>query len=628
MMRARRKTFNSDVVAWKLAMHLVEDFTPFLSQTEKTSLMFCCMRKDIRMWRELVSLLADKQEEDSVRFKARYQLADLFKEYTFETDVYTPHEVESLSIKKFLDNQERINQLSFDALPNVTRQVVGWARGFISRVLGDYNHEELLLECDWAKKSSVGIPMRKASRAERYQVPLTGSPSHIAWYQFDYLNWDPSPKSYLEKQVECLNDIYRQCEVLNAVLVLKTFKSRRMIMANTTLGSFYTTGVGRVITKRLRRAGFDIRFLQERHRMLAREGSITGNTVTADQSLASDNITVELTKLLTEARWYHVLMKGRIGKIQLGTDIIETKTLSTMGIGFTFPFQTLLFLSLLEGIKRHFKLKGSYSVFGDDLIYPIKFHRHVVEIFPTLGLVINEDKTFSSGFFRESCGGDYHRGLDVRPFHFGMEGARNMSFRKFEAFLYSSINGLRCRWKEEEIPETLRCLGQQLALQQVKACVVPPDFPDTSGVRRFTFIDQPNWLLDARVPKMDIHGTVSFDYLRFISEGRIENRHEPYLWKALRRSGDFIQVNRGRECIAIRYRDDILPDIFVDKEAETQPANYRSKLTGRRLRKKDTLILTNKGRYRVQRGSSFRWTHEPQQGDLLPVEVYEVDFIS
>jgi hypothetical protein len=31
------------------------------------------------------------------------------------------------------------------------------------------------------------------------------------------------------------------------------------------------------------------------------------------------------------------------------------------------------------------------------------------------GLKINERKSFSNGFFRESCGGDYYRGYDVTP---------------------------------------------------------------------------------------------------------------------------------------------------------------------------------------------------------------------
>jgi hypothetical protein len=56
------------------------------------------------------------------------------------------------------------------------------------------------------------------------------------------------------------------------------------------------------------------------------------------------------------------------------------------------------------------------SVYGDDIIIPTYAYEHLIQLLTALGFVINRDKSFGTGAFRESCGADYYYGINVRPF--------------------------------------------------------------------------------------------------------------------------------------------------------------------------------------------------------------------
>jgi hypothetical protein len=55
------------------------------------------------------------------------------------------------------------------------------------------------------------------------------------------------------------------------------------------------------------------------------------------------------------------------------------------------------------------------EVYGDDIIVPVHSRRVVETALEALGLRINAGKSFSKGFFRESCGGDFYAGVNVTP---------------------------------------------------------------------------------------------------------------------------------------------------------------------------------------------------------------------
>jgi hypothetical protein len=91
-----------------------------------------------------------------------------------------------------------------------------------------------------------------------------------------------------------------------------------------------------------------------------------------------------------------------------------------MGNGFTFELETLLFLALAwvstELSDETPVFKENLTVFGDDIIVPVKALRLLENALRFCGFEPNPEKTFGDGPFRESCGGDFFLGEDVRPY--------------------------------------------------------------------------------------------------------------------------------------------------------------------------------------------------------------------
>jgi hypothetical protein len=85
-----------------------------------------------------------------------------------------------------------------------------------------------------------------------------------------------------------------------------------------------------------------------------------------------------------------------------------------MGNGFTFPLETLIFWSLAAACCPQ---DSDATAYGDDLIVPTECYPLLVEVLVALGFVVNLTKSYHTGPFRESCGKDYFRGTDVRPYY-------------------------------------------------------------------------------------------------------------------------------------------------------------------------------------------------------------------
>lgn len=492
---------------------------------------------DARSWKLMYSPL------DGWAFKKHYQIVEFLKKYSFEKDLYSRQEIEDMSVKKFMDNQRRLDNHEL-RLDGPVREIVFRCRGWIDSVLLDYDLDEHLEACYFPKKASVGTSRKNATLSQRWHEGLTGSCEHIEWFSKVYMPWhghcEAYDASHPESGPKALSEL-RCVNELQATLVNKTFKSLRMIVPNTALGGLYSNGLGVVLVQRLKDSGYDVKVLPDVHKKLAQVASRTGDSATVDQSLASDNITTELVELLFPFRWAKALMKGRIGTLVVNGDRIETKTMSTMGIGFTFPLQMLVFLGLTHACLSLYqesvgKVRNPrISVFGDDLICPVEIKTLLTETFSQLGLVFNEDKSFWIGPFRESCGGDYYRGLDVRPAYLPRWEGKPRK-RLVEAYLYKSFNAVKRRWDVEELPSVFRfilsCITEYC---RGEPFVVPPSYGDDSGLK--VCVDDLG-RYSARLPKRDKHGFLTFDRLTSQISLRLEERHDSYYWERLRISSN------------------------------------------------------------------------------------------
>lgn len=175
-------------------------------------------------------------------------------------------------------------------------------------------------------------------------------------------------------------------------------------------------GVGNYIRARLRKVGIDLND-QSINKRLAQLGSIDGQLCTVDLSAASDSVTVALCELLLPENWHTMLMMLRSPITIIDGKEHVNEMMSSMGNGFTFELESLLFWAITRSVCYFGGYRGVISVYGDDIIAPTSAFHDLRFVLDILGFTVNTDKSFYTGNFRESCGGHYYNGRDVTPFY-------------------------------------------------------------------------------------------------------------------------------------------------------------------------------------------------------------------
>lgn len=228
--------------------------------------------------------------------------------------------------------------------------------------------------------------------------------------------WESVPSDVCFASVVCEYTVVQvpvEIHTGQLAFVPKSAKTDRSVVVEPVLNTMFQIGVGDFIADRLRRAGIDIRD-QSRNQRLAREGSLTGALATLDLSSASDTISTALVAELVPPDWLELLTALRSGTVRCGDYEVPMEKFSSMGNGFTFPLETLIFYALALScvdVEDH----SHVSVYGDDIIVPVYAVPALLELFRSAGFIVNEAKSFWTGSFRESCGADYKSGIDIRP---------------------------------------------------------------------------------------------------------------------------------------------------------------------------------------------------------------------
>lgn len=170
---------------------------------------------------------------------------------------------------------------------------------------------------------------------------------------------------------------------------------------------------GEAIVRRVEKAyQVDMAQAPDYHKWLAQLASRLGTFATIDLSNASDTVARRLVELLLPDDWYAMLNSLRARTTAIEGKVVYLEKFSSMGNGFTFPLETLLFRTLCAAVGSH-----CASVFGDDIIIETEHAKDLLAALRFFGFTPNAKKTFCEGPFRESCGGDYFEGQAVRP-HF------------------------------------------------------------------------------------------------------------------------------------------------------------------------------------------------------------------
>jgi len=196
--------------------------------------------------------------------------------------------------------------------------------------------------------------------------------------------------------------------------VPKNAKTDRSILVEPIVNAYLQKGVGSYIRDRLLRVGVDLTD-QTVNQEYARRGSIDGSIATLDLAAASDTISREVVAELLPLEWWIYLNDIRSQYVRFPDGTVKyLEKFSSMGNGFTFELESLIFYAICKVLDQHPKL-NNVSVYGDDLIVNTADVDLTVAGLREFGFSVNSEKSFSEGCFRESCGKDFFAGCNVRP---------------------------------------------------------------------------------------------------------------------------------------------------------------------------------------------------------------------
>ena len=280
----------------------------------------------------------------------------------------------------------------------------------ISRILGDYSWDEASRFFAFGPGASTSLSRRRSDAAYKFgaQRPQTSYNTEVI-------------VSALKKAHPTW--MFNQ-EVIGGsrlVTVPKNAKTDRVICIEPDLNMYIQKGIGRCIRKRLNRWGLLTPDAQQHNACLAREGSANGRLATVDLSSASDSIHMDVVRRLLPMDWVDAIEQSRTPRCVLPSgDLHVLRKVSSMGNGFTFELETLIFYGLCQAVIELFSRKESDRrclVFGDDIIISSDLVGPLEDVLAQYGFDLNRKKTFASGPFRESCGKHYFNGTDVTPFY-------------------------------------------------------------------------------------------------------------------------------------------------------------------------------------------------------------------
>jgi hypothetical protein len=314
---------------------------------------------------------------------------------------------QSVAFAAFEANEQACKQTNDRLLERNAREPIKLiASRKIADVLGEFDPVEFLNFAGWGPGSTLRIRRRDSSPSNKFrcEAELTQPLYNLLkpWFRDQFPNWFADFRVYEGNKV---------------ITVPKNAKTDRTIAVEPSLNLYFQKGIGTMIRTRLHRFGVHLDS-QIPNQEAARIGSIDNSLATVDFSAASDTISSILVLDLLPFKWYQVLDCLRSSRGLYKDSLIEYEKFSSMGNGFTFELESLIFWSIAKSIvPSDHTLYNSIIVFGDDVIIPSEYVEEYRDVCRDLGFTLNESKTFSSTYYRESCGKHFWHGVDITPIY-------------------------------------------------------------------------------------------------------------------------------------------------------------------------------------------------------------------
>lgn len=482
--------------------------------------------------------------EDPIRILADRQVTEFLKKFSDPTE--SQEHLVAHTFAKFRKVNEHMRQFRDLEVPSADARIQRGsakqdailirARALMHHVLNDFGEEELFLRVRNSQGATIGVPFVDTSVEAKLTFPISLTPRVKPLFE-RYLLFDFQLSRAVEQfnEQHPLGERYTFVQGSRATTVEKNDQTRRMIAVEPTGNMMLQQGLMALLYDRMRTVGLDVESLPYTHKERAREASISGREATIDWSSASDCVSIGLLRYLLPPKWFWYFDMTRSTTMELEGSVEELNMASTMGNAVTFPLETLVFWTIAHGVRlSQNELTNSclvewrdllaVSVFGDDCIVPSNMALDFIEACEKVGFIVNDEKSFydESDRFRESCGGDYHAGYDVRPAHLGAPTGDRRS--DLEPWLYITLNAM--------IPKYVVCFGSLGYVYDkelfrvafglfkkygIRPKLVPDFYPDDSGLHlssdlwRFTRHYRPSW----DDVKVSHQGSVSFHFMRY-----------------------------------------------------------------------------------------------------------------
>jgi len=402
------------------------------------------------------------------------------------------HDASLVALTKFVTSNTMCERYKLKVESSWDDELVGLVKDEIYKcwnkegfpVLSTY--DELFAECDVGPGSSVG-----ANGADFYtklfSSPLCATSTLLYRAYSSTIRYRPR---WFSSELH-RSDTYGPPTIVEGnrlSFVRKSNETDRTICIEPALNMLFQLGLGGHIRKRLLEVyHIDISNQQYVNRRLALLGSRHDSFATIDLTSASDTISISLLREILPRDFLSWLLQLRSPSCKLPSgDLLELHMISSMGNGFTFPLQTLIFSACVAAVYRqlgitrsdgrkrdHFgrSVERNWGVFGDDIIVEAKAYNRIIHLLRLFGFTPNAAKSFCEGPFRESCGVDAFKGIDIRPVF--------LSKLDRPHDRYIAINTL-IRWSSKHgipLPLTLSVL-----VKSVPGVFVPPCESDDAGI--------------------------------------------------------------------------------------------------------------------------------------------------
>jgi len=417
-------------------------------------------------------LVYQKAEE----FRDDYLVVNLLSKADFLSLDLDPEKVARQAVKdceiKCRETNRRFRNLDSSYI-GWTASILEGARWKISQVLGDFDCHEWFDNGRWGPGSTATVKV-DTSAEEKFRA------SRGITFPLLTLIGDLLPVAY---PVWFQGAMYLEIHKGNKItFVPKNAKTHRPIAVEPDFNLWFQLSIGKMIRRRLKHnAGIDLN-TQRNNQSAARIGSIVGNLATLDLKSASDTISKEVVRyLISDSEWLTCMEACRSVHGVLDGASFCWEKFSSMGNGFTFELESLIFWALAASTCEYLQLDPTVWVFGDDVIIPTEAVSKFEEVLHFCGFSLNPSKSFSTGKFRESCGVHYFDGLDCQPIYLKSEFLTVQDVYK----AHNAIYRLACRRRHDGLADrTFRsvCSLLVLGVSTRSRCGIPEGIGDVGFI--------------------------------------------------------------------------------------------------------------------------------------------------